>query len=99
VSEDKFKIQEQVKLTAFVTCWKCHRVIAVEETLDGDAVRTGNTTQTAKYWLDAMVVRVRAELGRHHWETVDEGWRCAHCSAEAVDPKTKDVSHLRLNQA
>ena len=81
---------ERVSLSVEFKCVSCTRMLARTATLDGDAVRTGNTTQKASYWLDQMQRELTSEAKQRGWQ-VFEGTRghgvyCAHCIAAERDP-------------
>ena len=81
-------VVERVMLEASVTCVGCGRELKEKESLDGHAVRTGNHTQAAGYWLDQMRARVLDRARKRAWSADDRkaGYRCAHCYAVDTDP-------------
>ena len=78
-------VEEQVTLRVRIPCVGCGRHLETSETLGGDAVRTGNTTQTARYWLEDMRKRMIGTAGVREWKLRADGYRCAHCIAAEVD--------------
>jgi len=78
-------VVEQVTLRVYIECIGCQRKLETSDVLGGDCTRTGNTTQTAKYWLDDMGRRIIGSANIRKWERVAKGWRCAHCTAAEVD--------------
>jgi hypothetical protein len=84
-------VVEQVTLHVRIPCVGCGRNLDTSETLGGHAVRTGNTTQTARYWLDDMRKRMVGAAGVRGWKIGQGGYRCAHCIAATID-KLGDTS-------
>ena len=78
-------IEEQVTLRVIAECVICHRKLDTSHVLGGESVRTGNTTQRAAYWLEAMTSRILGAAHARHWELTKEGYRCAHCTASEFD--------------
>lgn len=76
---------ETVTLGVVVGCSGCSRRLRSVAILTGESVRTGNTTETAGYHLDAMRSRVVAAMRSRRWESTTKGFRCAHCTAADLD--------------
>jgi 8-oxo-dGTP pyrophosphatase MutT (NUDIX family) len=89
-------VHESVILRVWVHCVGCGRNMETSEVLPGESLRTGNTTQTARYWLDDMNKRIAASAETRRWERLEKDWRCAHCTAAEVDVLGKSVT---LNRA
>jgi hypothetical protein len=83
--ETKEVVVESVTLRVRISCVTCPRQLDTSETLAGDAVRTGNTTQRASYWLDGMKARLIGAADARHWERREDGYHCAHCIASEED--------------
>ena len=78
-------IEESVCIRVSVTCASCKRQRGEKAELPGEALRTGNITQRAVYWLDQMDARLLNELKSRTWDKTEQGWRCAHCRAADID--------------
>jgi hypothetical protein len=97
-SDDGFTtngVVEMVTLHVRIPCVGCGRKLETSETLGGDAVRTGNTTQTARYWLEDMRKRMVGTAGVREWKLRTEGYLCAHCIAAEVDKLGDSVTPRR----
>ena len=93
-------VREQVTIRVVIECNGCGRKLDTSETLPGDSLRTGNTTQRAEYWLDRMRERILGSAKARRWEHVDRdvkggGWICAHCTAAEVDALGDSVTTRR----
>lgn len=87
MSRDGNGVEERVVLHVRIQCHGCSRKLETSESLDGDSVRTGNTTQNARYWLDSMTGRILHSAEARQWKRRTDGtWRCSHCIAVEVDP-------------
>jgi hypothetical protein len=79
-------VNEQVTLRAWIQCGVCARKLDMSEVPHPESVRTGNTTESAAYWLESMAGGILTAAGARRWEHTEKGWRCAHCVAVEHGP-------------